>query len=120
VETVAHTLAAEVRGDAANRSMFLVAPEAGFLYLAAGIENPTPHDFPAASSIGVEQADALGRAVIDGRVRRACFFDRDVYGASGLWPADAVRALQRQMRPAGSLGPCRVWVRRTSPASASP
>jgi hypothetical protein len=47
---------------------FLLSPRAGFLYLASGIRNPTPFDYPIITGLGLDGEQKLIRALSRGDV----------------------------------------------------
>ncbi len=59
----------EVAGD----EVFLLRPDASFFYLAGQLENPTPYDFPLASTFGPHGQDAIAAAISSGGVRWVCY-----------------------------------------------
>jgi hypothetical protein len=56
----------------AARPTFVLGSRAGFLYVASGVTNPTPFDYPTATSVGRFGEDRLIEAVATGRVSQVC------------------------------------------------
>lgn len=99
--------------DGENRRLFVVMPQAGLLYLATGIENPTRFDYPAASAVGPDDVAGLADAIDRGELTRACIGGPDWYAEEPeLWPAALVRMLERRLTHVGKLGICELWARR--------
>jgi hypothetical protein len=70
---------------AGGRPMFLLSPRAGFLYLASGVRNPTPFDYPIITGLGVDGQRRLIQAISNG--------DICAVGVEQDWPTDLRPAL---------------------------
>jgi hypothetical protein len=57
---------------ARTSTVFIVTPEAGYYYLAAGLRDPTPYDFPEVSDLGGDDQAGVIRLLGTGSVRWAC------------------------------------------------
>ena len=54
-------------------TVFLLRPDAAVWYLATGLRNPTPHDYPLASPFGPDGQQVLAGNLASGRVRYCCW-----------------------------------------------
>ncbi|HEX9094245.1 MAG TPA: hypothetical protein VF902_09710 [Coriobacteriia bacterium] len=87
-----------LRSVARGRRVFLVSHRAGFLYLATGLENPTPYDYPTAGIIGGRDGEAIKRAILDGRVEAVWMDDRYVTARDlGIEPVEFEKWVQTEM-----------------------
>jgi len=88
--------------------VFFAATQAGILYLASGIENETPYDYPLATALGRGGEQRLAKDVERGRFATVCVdfgIERD------LVPTRLARAIKGSMTPGEDLGVCRVYRR---------
>jgi hypothetical protein len=53
--------------------VFLLRPDASVWYLATGLRNPTPYDYPLASTFGPDGQQTLSANLASGRVRFCCW-----------------------------------------------
>jgi hypothetical protein len=53
--------------------VFLLRPDAAVWYLATGLRNPTPYDYPLASTFGPDGQQVLADNLASGRVRSCCW-----------------------------------------------
>ncbi len=68
LQRYATTLRAATEGE----QPFLLSSQAAFYYLAAGLDNPTPFDYPLETAFGLHgQADVMA-AIREGRIRWVC------------------------------------------------
>jgi hypothetical protein len=51
---------------------FFIAPYAGFYYLASGLHNPMPYDYPYAVALGKNGVAEIEGAIRDGTIARVC------------------------------------------------
>lgn len=72
---LAPDLAAGARAlrEATGGDVFVLRPDAGFWYVAGDLENPTPFDYPLASTFGPHGQQDVVDAIAAGRVRWVCF-----------------------------------------------
>ncbi len=54
-------------------TVFLLRPDAAVWYLATGLRNPTPYDYPLASTFGPEGQQVAADNLLSGRVRFCCW-----------------------------------------------
>ena len=59
--------------ETAGNEVFVLRSEAPFFYLAGQLENPTPYDYPLASTFGPHGQAALAEAITSGAVRWVCY-----------------------------------------------
>ena len=90
------------------RPVFLATSEAGMLYLASGIENSTPFDYPLATALGRDGEERLAEDVERGRFATVCV---DFGDEPGLVPERLAAAIDRSLTPGEDLGVCRVYRR---------
>ncbi len=74
----------ELRGPTAG-TVFLLRPDAAVWYLATGLRNPTPYDYPLASPFGPDGQRTLALNLGSGRVRFCCWKPAE---AGALTPAE--------------------------------
>ena len=94
--------------DREQRPVFVVSIEAGILYLASGIENVTPFDYPWVTTFGRDGEERLAEDVERGRFGAVCV---DFGGEPALVPRRLEAAIEHSMTPAEDLGVCRVYRR---------
>jgi hypothetical protein len=90
-------------------TLYLATPEAGFYYLVAGIENPTPYDYPLATALGRDGEDELIEAVTSGRLETVCM---RLAGYGSLVPRRFVRTVTSTMKRSETIGPCNLYRQR--------
>ena len=93
-----------------DRRVFIVAGNASFYYLSAGLENPTRYDFPATTTIGRREADEILQGVGDGTVSAACLLEGPA-NADDMRPLELERRLRQVLSPGPDVGLCRLWLR---------
>jgi hypothetical protein len=86
--------------------VFLATSEAGILYLASGIENQTPYDYPLVTTFGRDGEERLAADVERGRFATVC---GDFETEPGLVPTRLAEAIKRSLTPGEDLGVCRVY-----------
>jgi hypothetical protein len=59
---------AELRAAAPTNELFLLSPRAGLYYLVSGLANPTPYDYPYATTFGAHGEAAVAAAVRQGNI----------------------------------------------------
>jgi hypothetical protein len=89
--------------DAGHRP-YLITMDAGFYYLATGLVNPTPFDYPAASAFGRQGEAQLIDALSRREIPEACIDPE--YEGTFLAPRKLPPFVRREMRPLGDLGAC--------------
>jgi hypothetical protein len=97
-------LKAVTRGDA---RVFLLVPDAGFLYLTTGLRNPTPFDFPFVTTFGRHGEKRVLDAIASGRIGKVCVAG-DWFG---LEPEQIVSYVRANMHASARLGFCTLYVR---------
>ncbi|MFN0169582.1 MAG: hypothetical protein ACKV22_24435 [Bryobacteraceae bacterium] len=106
-----HYLAFRNTVDALRRSgasPFLLTYDAGSLYLATGLRNPTPFDVPAGTAMGRHGEQQVIAAVEAGRVRSVCLNTR--------WPGDnsprrLIAYVKNHLRRGEPMGSCVIYWR---------
>ena len=103
--------AAAIGAASQGRPLLVIDPRAGFVYLAAGLRNPTPFDFPAVTSVGRHGTSSLLSELTDGELPQVCVgHDRE-----GLFYFGAVvSAVTDRFTPGDDLGLCRLYRARTT------
>jgi Glycosyltransferase family 87 len=91
-----------------ERPVFLATTEAGILYLASGIENATPFDYPLVTAFGRDGEEGLAEDVERGRFATVCV---DFGEERALVPTRLAGAIERSLTRAEDLGVCRVYRR---------
>jgi hypothetical protein len=66
----------ELRG-LTRGTVLLLRPDAAVWYLATGLRNPTPYDYPLASPFGPDGQQVLVENLRNGRVRYCCWKPAD-------------------------------------------
>ncbi len=97
--------------DALRRSgasPFLLTYDAGSLYLASGLRNPTPFDLPAGTAMGRHGEQQVIAAVEAGRIRSVCVNTR--------WPGDnaplqLIAYVKGHLRRGEPMGSCVMYQR---------
>ncbi len=89
--------------DAGHRP-YLITMDAGFYYLATGLVNPTPFDYPAASAFGRQGEAQLIDTLRRREIPEACIDPE--YEGIFLAPRKLPPFVRREMRPLGDLGAC--------------
>ncbi|MEO6512737.1 MAG: hypothetical protein ABIO16_17190, partial [Nocardioides sp.] len=74
----------ELRGPTSG-TVFLLRPDAAVWYLATGLRNPTPYDYPLASPFGPDGQRVLALNLGNGSVRYCCWKPAE---AGALTPAE--------------------------------
>jgi hypothetical protein len=64
--------AARLAAAAEGHATLLLGSDAGFWYLSSGVENPTPFDMPAITSVGRRGAPWLIERLSNGELRQVC------------------------------------------------
>lgn len=97
-----------VEQAAGDKRLLLLMPDAAFRYLTTGLRNPTPFDFPLASTFGRTGQQRVIADIAAGRIRRVCL-------TNGWWgwpPRQLAHFVRTTMRPGAELGLCRMYSRR--------
>ncbi len=66
---------------AGRQSLFILSHDAGFLYLAGGLTNPTPYDYPVASAFGSHGEQDVITAISEGRIREVLLDTNSTYSS---------------------------------------
>jgi hypothetical protein len=67
----------ELRGLTGG-DVVLIRPDASVWYLATGLRNPTPYDYPLSSTFGPDGQEVLVEDIASGRVRYCCWHPSDL------------------------------------------
>lgn len=86
---------------------YLITMDAGFYYLATGLPNPTPFDYPAAPAFGRHGESQVIDALRRRRIPEACL-DHE-YESFFQAPRVLPPFVRREMRPLGELGACTLY-----------
>ena len=104
------TAIAEIEAAATpGNSLLLLLPDAATYYLASGVKNPTPYDFPLASVFGRNGQQTVRNQIASGAIPKVCVADAF---PAGLAPEVVRRHVQSTMDAGESLGSCRMYSRR--------
>jgi hypothetical protein len=96
---------------AEGRTLLLATADAGFYYLIADLQNPSPFDFPLATAMGTSGETELAAAVRAGEFDVVCLgFGR---GDASLVPRELVQAIRETMRPGARTHACTLYERAT-------
>jgi hypothetical protein len=87
----------------AGKRPLLITNDAGGLYLATGLRNPTPFDLPASTALGRHGEEELIAALAAGRFPAVCV-NEDWPG--GVAPRRLIAFLRRHRQPGADLGSC--------------
>lgn len=94
---------------AEGRTLLLATADAGFYYLIADLQNPSPYDFPLATAMGTSGEKELAAAVRAGEFDVVCLgFGR---GDTSLVPRELVQAIRETMRPGARTHACTLYER---------
>jgi hypothetical protein len=94
----------------ADAKVLILSQEAGLLYMAGGMRNPTPYDYPDAFEFGAGGLARVKAALVNYTINYTCISRR--YGP-GLEPVRVIAAVQARSRLVARLRACELWV--TSP-----
>lgn len=87
-----------VKTAAAGEPLFILSPDAGFLYLAGGTTDPTPYDYPLITAFGSHGEEDVMDAIARGEIRKVLV---DVSSStSGLAASRLQEYVQKNMTPA--------------------
>ena len=92
--------------------MFVLLPGASLAYLTSGVRNPTPYDYPLATTFGQDGEDDVVAAARSGRLRRACIApprSQEWVGLEPLRPTQLESRLRRAMARERDLSFCVVF-----------
>ena len=87
----------------AGKRPLLITNDAGGLYLATGLRNPTPFDLPASTALGRRGEEHLIAAIAAGRFPVVCLNEDWPGGAA---PRRLIAFLRRHRQPGADLGSC--------------
>jgi hypothetical protein len=91
--------------------LFLMVPDAGFVYLATGTRNPTPFDYPFVTAFGQTGEADLTRALAGGTLSGLCR-QPYLYGLEAFLPTTLENYVQTAMKPSQDLGLCMLYTTR--------
>jgi hypothetical protein len=92
-----------LRDNAAGGELFIVGPKAGFYYVLTGLRNPTPYDYPFATTFGKAGEERTARAIREGRIKAACI---DPSTPAKFRPIIVETAIRQTMKPERAAGSC--------------
>lgn len=96
---------ARLRERAPEPSVFLLFPTAGFYYLQTELRNPTPFDYPTATSFGRAGQEETMQAIREGRIRWVCYWRWEW----NLRPVRIEAFVEQEMEPVENLGLCTLY-----------
>jgi hypothetical protein len=99
--------------DGEGDAPFVLSNRAGFLYLASGVANPTPYDYPLVTAFGRTGLAETLAALQDGDLRSVCL-DHDFSSTNDprrLQPKDLIHFVEQEMEPRRDLGACVLYRR---------
>jgi hypothetical protein len=102
--------AARLRQAGGEKKTFLLSSEAGFLYLASGLRNPTPFDYPLVTAFGRGGEARVVDALRSGSIARVCV-DRKLPDRP-LRPPLLTAFVAGEMVPLEDTGFCRMYAPR--------
>lgn len=108
IRTYAKTLAEGAGGE----QIFLLSPEAGFYYLATGLQNPTAFDYPLATTFGRNGQAEVIAVISRGEIRAVCLDSR---WSTPLSPLLLERYVVDHMERSNDLGFCTLYRPRSLP-----
>ena len=92
-----------------GRTLLLATADAGFYYLIADLQNPSPFDFPLATAMGTSGEKELATAVRAGEFDVVCLgFGR---GDASLVPRELAQAIRETMREGARTHACTLYER---------
>lgn len=94
----------------ADAKVLILSQEAGLLYMAGRMRNPTPYDYPDAFEFGAGGVERVKAALVNYTINYTCISRR--YGP-GLEPVRVIATVQAHSRLVARLRACDLWV--TSP-----
>jgi hypothetical protein len=97
---------ANLRDHAADGELFMVGPNAGFYYLLSGLRNPTPFDYPFATTFGTAGEERTARAIREGAIKAACI---DPSTPARFRPVAVETAIRQSMKPERAAGSCHAF-----------
>jgi hypothetical protein len=92
---------------AGGQGTFLLASEAGLFYLASGLRNPTPFDYPLVTAFGRHGEARVVAAIRSGAIRGVCVDSKVL--ARPLRPPLLAALVERELVPAGDGGFCALY-----------
>ena len=95
----------------AGEHPFILSTRAGFLYLASGVANPTPYDYPLVTAFGRNGERNVVDALSDGRIASVCL-DPELATAAylvSLRPYHILTYVAERMEPRRDLGGCMLY-----------
>ena len=96
-------LVSAAHGD--SDGLLLLVPDAGLRYLTTGLRNPTPFDFPFATTFGSDGEQDVVSALTSGRIARVCLAGEWF----GLEPKRLTGYVRSAMRRGANLGLCTLF-----------
>jgi len=96
-----------LRRAAPDGSLFLLVPDAGLYYLASGLRNPTPFDYPLNTAFGRNGEASVAASIASGRLGRVCM--ATVTGP--LAPERIQQAVTSHLSTTADLGICTLYER---------
>ena len=110
--------AATLPSIAGQQRILILHPLASTIYLASGIENPTPFDYPLRSAFGPNGQQQVIGHIRAGIVPAVCLSDSS-WGGSAVWrsfpPGELIAFVHQEMIPGVNAAICRIYVPSTTP-----
>lgn len=109
VPAIRDSAAALRAASLAEGSIFVLSPDAGFIYLASGLKDPTPYDFPLASVLGREGDQRVIDAIRDGSIRLVCLHEEGMDAVGPLRPRLLHSYVVESMQRGPDVGFCSLY-----------
>jgi hypothetical protein len=97
--------------SAEREAMLVISLRAGFLYLASGLENPTPFDYPVSTAFGLDGETRVVEAITSGEFQEVCL-DHDFSTTSDprrLQPREVLSFVEQKMDLRRDLAACAIY-----------
>ena len=95
-----------------DRGIFVLHPAAATLYLASGVPNPTPYDYPLNSAFGPQSQQQVIQQIRTGLIPAVCLPD-PLWTTDPLWslfaPLELINYVRTEMEPGPDLSNCRIY-----------
>jgi hypothetical protein len=97
-----------LRDASQHDSLFLLMPDAGLYYLAAGIRNQTPFDYPLVTSMGRDGEQQVMDRIAAGEITAVCVGRPGVL--VGLEASTLIAYVESRFVPGPALASCRLYM----------
>jgi hypothetical protein len=104
--TTLHRYIITLRSASAGQPLFVLNNNAGFYYLAADLDNPTPFDYPLVTAFGQHGQAELKSAITEGQLKSICMTKSRRYR---LAPYELEKFVAANMEPAQYVRPCVIY-----------